>query len=110
MHIRWKWSALLLILALLASLLGACAVTPAGPAPQPAQTAQEDLVLLEDGQSPAPEPGEETPLPEDGSYTTHRLGGRQPGALLPRQVHRGRPLRQPGGSAALRPGPDLVGV
>ena len=70
MRIRWKWSALLLILALLASLLGACAVTPSGPAPQPAQTAQEDLVLLEDGQSPAPEPGEETPLPEDGSYTT----------------------------------------
>ena len=72
MQIRWKWSALLLILALLASLLGACAVTTA-PAAQTAAPAQTDLVLLEDGQSPAGEPAaeeQEAPLPEDGSYTT----------------------------------------
>ena len=77
MQVRYKWSALLLILALLASLLCACGVTPASPRPE-----QEDLVLLQD--TPAPAPGaaqeeqeisapdaaQETPLPEDGSYTT----------------------------------------
>ena len=77
MQVRFKWTSLLLILALLASLLGACGVTPASPQPE-----QEDLVLLQD--TPAPAPGaaqeeqetpnqgaaEETPLPEDGSYTT----------------------------------------
>ena len=50
MQVRYKWSALLLILALLASLLCACGVTPASPRPE-----QEDLVLLQD--TPAPAPG-----------------------------------------------------
>lgn len=77
MQVRFKWSALLLILALLASLLGACAVTPASPQPE-----QEDLVLLQDTPAPAPSAAQEeqetpapsaaaeTALPEDGSYTT----------------------------------------
>ena len=63
---RWKWTALLLILGMLAALLGACAVTTQ-PAPaaqeQPLPASEQDeLHLIED------EPA--AVLPEDGSYTT----------------------------------------
>ena len=63
---RWKWTALLLILGMLAALLGACAVTTQ-PAPaaqeQPLPASEQDeLLLIED------EPA--AVLPEDGSYTT----------------------------------------
>lgn len=60
---RWKWTSLLLILGLLATLLGVCAVTPA-----PAPAAQDELLLIEE--TPAAAAPQETPPPEDGSYTT----------------------------------------
>ena len=63
---RWKWTALLLILGMLAALLGACAVTTQ-PAPaaqeQPLPASEQDeLHLIEDEPTAV--------LPEDGSYTT----------------------------------------
>lgn len=66
MSIRWKGTALLLILSLLASLLCGCAVVPGQPAPS-APAAQDELVLLED--APSASAGE-TSLDENGSYTS----------------------------------------
>ena len=70
-----KWTALLLLLGLLASLLCGCVDIP-GAAGTPLQ--QELLSLLEDEPSSAPAPAQEEPDPapaetapdEDGSYTT----------------------------------------
>ena len=83
---NWKkWTALLLLLGLVVSLLGACVAVPASPSSVPEQPGDE-LVLLEDeGEAPQPvqsddaspsEPAQSEPedaaavLPEDGSYTT----------------------------------------
>lgn len=71
---RWKGTALLLILSLLASLLCGCAVITPQPAPAP----QDELVLIEDSPAPGEDqlallPEEDSPAPaldEDGSYTT----------------------------------------
>ena len=141
-----KSLALLLILALLASLLTGCAVTTVSEAPaQSGQSqsapVQDELVLLpeeeataeaEPAAAPAEDPATEEPpspaarcaqggrpclshrlrppareLHHQERSPRRRLGGWQPGAILPRQVHRGRPLRQPGGPAALCQGPGL---
>ena len=83
---NWKkWAALLLLLGLVVSLLGACVAVPASPSSVP-ELPGDELVLLEDedaaplpGSPDAPtatEPGQSEPedapaaLPEDGSYTT----------------------------------------
>ena len=83
---KWKkWAGLLLLLGLIASLLGACVAVPASPSSVPELQQQDELVLLEDEDSPdaaaaeqlqelpeaEPEPEDEAgTLPEDGSYTT----------------------------------------
>ena len=61
-----KWTALLLLLGLLASLLCGCLTTPE-TAGFPSQ--QDELTLLEEETSPSPAPAETAP-DEDGSYTT----------------------------------------
>ena len=119
-----KSLALLLILALLASLLTGCAVTtgggshsggrarrgPGGGAGHRNRGPGWGRQLYHQGGRPCLSHRLRPPARElhhQERSPRCRLGGWQPGALLPRQVHRGRPLRQPGGPAALRQGPGL---